>query len=67
MITYQDYKIQPNKALPMTYEIVFDGKGSVAQPLQGLFTSIGLAKQAIDNYLFGRTSKKQNAKAVSEG
>lgn len=65
MITYQDYKISPCKNLPMTYEISFDGKGSVAQPLQGLYTSIGLAKQAIDNYLMGRTTKKQSAQAVS--
>lgn len=51
MIKYHDYVIRPIKFMPTSYEVVFDGKGKVPNILQGAFTSIGIAKDAIDRYL----------------
>lgn len=60
---YQGFKIVPNKVIPNHYEITFDGRGKVANQLTGLYTSRGLAMNAIDRYL----KLGSHAKTATEG
>lgn len=60
---YKDFKILPAKGMPHHYEISFDGRGKVANQLTGLFTSVGIAKEAINRYL----KLGSHAKTATEG
>lgn len=65
---YQGFKVVPAQMSPNLYEIKFDGAGSLAAALVGLYTSKGLAVERIDAYLEGRLGKKvKNAQANTEG
>jgi hypothetical protein len=50
---YKDYRILPARNL-IGYELQHIGRGSVAGALQGLFTSVKIAKDHIDSYLRGK-------------
>lgn len=49
MEEYKGYIIQTAEGTSLK-EIVTDGKGSVIKELRGLYTSVNVAKQAIDTY-----------------
>lgn len=68
MKMYKGYIIKASKVSPMQLCIVTEGQGGkIPKVLDSLFTSPGLAMQAIDDYLNATPSKgKQNGKASSE-
>ena len=52
MIIYKGYQIKPHSLYPNNYIVVTDGKGGkIPNVLDTLFTSTGLAKREVDNYL----------------
>lgn len=52
ILVYEGFQVKPHKNNPASYVIATDGKGgSIPSTLEGLFTSTGIAKRAIDNYL----------------
>lgn len=56
--SYQGYDIKPHKEIPSNYIIVTSGKGGkIPASLEGLFTSVGLAKTLIDRYLEKKDTK----------
>lgn len=61
-IVYKGYQIKPSKQAPSTYICVTDGRGGkIPDVLSGLFTSAGIVKEFIDQYLEGK--EPDNAKA----
>jgi len=61
ILNYRGYEIKPDKQYPSMLVVVTAGKGGkIPNVLSGLFTSKGLAKQLIDQYLTG----KNNAEAI---
>ena len=63
MIEYRGYQIKPHKQLPTSYVVATTGQGGkIPDVLGGLFTSTGLIKKLIDQYLEGKTAngKKTN-------
>lgn len=63
MIEYKGYYIKNDKLVPRHLRIVTTGRGGkIPDALEGIFTSLGLAKTAIDTYVGER-----DAKAVSKG
>ena len=62
---HKGYQVKPHKETPTSYIVVTDGKGGkIPDCLSGLFTSTGLAKSEIDNYLSVKEAK--DAKKVSQ-
>lgn len=48
---YEGYQIKPNKNFPNNLTIATAGKGgSIPSDLSGMYTSVEVAKQAIDKY-----------------
>lgn len=65
MKEYKGYLIKPSKVSPMNFSVATAGQGGkIPDVLDSLFTSAGLAMQAIDSYL--ETKGKRNGKARSE-
>lgn len=50
---YRGYVIKASPSL-MSYEIAYDGKGSLHNSLIGSYTSVKVARQFIDDYLRGK-------------
>lgn len=49
---YKGYQIKPSKENPSSYIVVTEGRGGkIPKVLDGLFTSMGIAKDRIDSYL----------------
>lgn len=49
---YRGYQVKPHKLYPGSLIIALDGKGGTIPKVMGtLYTSRGLAKEAIDKYL----------------
>lgn len=49
---YEGYEIKPHKEIPTNLIIVTAGKGGkIPACLEGLFTSRGIAREKIDNYI----------------
>lgn len=46
---YAGYKIEPDTTFPSTYRVKRNGKGSIPTALTGLFTTVKVAKDAIDD------------------
>lgn len=64
-VVYKGYYIKPHKAHPNNVVISTSGiGGKIPDILGGLFTSTGVAKNAIDTYLEGKT---RSAEKVSKG
>lgn len=62
-IIYRGYQIKPSKEHPTSYVCVTDGKGGkIPDVLGGLFTSAGIVKQLVDQYLDKKET--ENAKSV---
>ena len=57
-IEYMGFTVQPVDNMPTLYEIKFKGQGKLATALHGNFTTPTLAKNTIDVYLKGASSKK---------
>lgn len=52
---YKGFQIKPWPKLPTSYIVAVDGKGgSIPAVLDTLFTSRGIAKQFIDDYIYRR-------------
>jgi negative regulator of replication initiation len=65
MVIYKGYQIKPHKIMPTCYVVVTDGKGGkIPAVLDSLFTSTGIAKETIDNYL---AKGVKNGEARTEG
>lgn len=65
MKEYKGYLIKPSKVSPMNYAVATAGQGGkIPVVLDSLYTSVGVAMQAIDEYL--DTKVKRNGKAGSE-
>lgn len=64
MLVYRGYQIKPSPQIPTNYICVTDGKGGkIPDVLGGLFTSAGIIKQRIDQYLEGKeTDNAKNSK-----
>lgn len=61
---YQGYLIKPDKNSPTNYVIATEGQGGkIPLVLDGLFTSTGIAKRAIDTYIETK-GKKKNEEAT---
>ena len=66
MIIYKGYQIKPHNLHPMSYIVVTDGKGGkIPAILDSMFTSTGIAKATIDDYLSVKGVK--NGEARTEG
>jgi hypothetical protein len=66
MIEYKGYQIKPSKETPHSYVIVTAGRGGkIPAVMQGLFTSTGVAKQAVDLYVGEK--EQDNVEKVSKG
>lgn len=65
---YRGFLIGPYKVTPTSYSVATSGQGGkIPKVLESLFTSTGLAKTAIDDYLLLRESKGiKNGKTNSE-
>lgn len=68
MIIYKGYQIKPHKAIPKLYIVTTDGKGGkIPDILSGMYTSTGVAKLAVDQYVDKKPKKEtENAKEVSK-
>jgi hypothetical protein len=63
MIEYQGFAIKPAKIVSTSYEVYVPGRGGkLPKALEGLFTSVGVAKTSIDKYLQVGT----HAKAINK-
>jgi len=63
MIIHRGYQIKPSPQFPASDICVTDGKGGkIPDVLGGLFTSAGIVKQRIDQYL--ESKETDNAKTV---
>lgn len=61
---YKGYQIKPYKISPSNYIVAVDGKGgSIPSVLDTLFTSRGIAKQFIDEYLEKKEEEIDASKA----
>lgn len=59
MIEYREYQIKAHKEWPSLLVIVTAGKGGkIPNVLDGLFTSVAVAKERIDSYLENRIKKE---------
>lgn len=62
---YKGYLIKPNKLMPSSYCVATAGQGGkIPAVLEGLFTSVGIAKDLIDAYTISKEVK--NGKARNE-
>lgn len=62
---YKGFQVKPQTNMPAHYIIVTSGKGGkIPNIMQGLFTSVGIAKNTIDHYLASKTKESPN-EAVS--
>lgn len=50
---YRGYVIKASPSL-ISYEIAYDGKGSLHNSLLGCYTSVKIARKTIDDYLRGK-------------
>ncbi len=67
MKTYKGYYIKPDKNTPNNCVIVTEGRGGkIPNVLDGLFTSIQIAMNAIDKYLIGKSDDKEIDKSRSK-
>lgn len=68
IVIHEGYQVKPHKLHPKTYIVVVDGKGGkIPAVLDGLFTSVGVASKAIDEYVENRKSNgKKSNEAVTE-
>ena len=65
IIEYQGYQIKPHQTAPSSYCVVTAGRGGkIPAVLEGLFTSVGIAKRVIDAYLSNKEVK--NGKTNSQ-
>ena len=65
-IEYEGYLIKPSSLSPKSYVIVTSGRGGkIPDVMNGMFTSIGVAKQLIDSYIEKReaTNGKKGSKS----
>ena len=63
MIIYEGYQIKPQPQNPKTLVIVTDGRGGkIPACLEGLYTSVGVAKLAIDSYLPNKPVKDEDGR-----
>lgn len=70
MTIYENYQIKPSQHQPMSLIIVTDGRGGkIPACLEGMFTSVNIAKNAIDAYLTQKESdgKKSNKTVAKSG
>lgn len=59
---YKGYLIKPNKQMPSSYCVATAGQGGkIPAVLEGLFTSVGIAKIEIDAYLMSKEVKNGKA------
>ncbi|HET8689299.1 MAG TPA: hypothetical protein VFM18_22025 [Methanosarcina sp.] len=57
-LSYKGYLIKPHKQSPSSYCIATAGQGGkIPAVLEGTFTSTGIAKQFIDEYLINKEVK----------
>lgn len=64
-LEYRGYYIKPYKLMPSSYNIATVGKGGkIPAVLEGLFTSVGIAKDCINAYIL--TKEVKNGKAGNE-
>lgn len=62
---HKGYQIKPHKEVPSNYIVVTDGKGGkIPRILEGLFTSVGVARSRIDDYLTVKGAKDDNQTLV---
>lgn len=62
---YKGYLIKPHKLMPSSYCVATAGQGGkIPAVLEGLFTSVGIAKELIDTYTNAKEVK--NGKARNE-
>jgi len=62
---HKGYQIKPHKEVPSNYIVVTDGKGGkIPRILEGLFTSVGVARNRIDDYLTVKGAKDDNQTLV---
>lgn len=66
---FKGYQIKPHREHPKSLIIVTDGKGGkIPSVLDGMYTTLGLAKTAIDDYLITKADNgKKSDKTVTEG
>lgn len=58
-MSYKGYIIKPHKQFPTSYVCVTEGQGGkIPDVLSGLFTSTGIIKHLIDQYLEGKNNAK---------
>jgi hypothetical protein len=63
VISYEGYYIKPHPHNPKSVVVVTQGQGGkIPACLDGLFTSVGIAKQAIDQYLPNKPVRKTDGK-----
>ncbi len=63
MIEYRGYQIKPYKPSPSLYVCATAGRGGkIPDVLGGQFTSTGLVKSLIDQYLEGKPDGKEGSK-----
>lgn len=61
---YKGYQVKPHKTYPSSIVVAVDGKGGgIPDVLNTLFTSRGVAKTAIDNYIEMKPVKKETVYA----
>lgn len=66
MVVYKGFQIKPHKQYPMSYIVVTDGKGGkIPAVLDTLFSSAGVAKELIDNYLTEKGGKNGETRSES--
>lgn len=56
---YRGYIIKPSKSMPTLYQVATAGQGGkIPSVLDGLFTSTGIIKSIIDNYVESKPRKE---------
>ena len=66
MKIYKGYQIKPHKEFGSMSIVVTDGKGGkIPDVLSGMFTSVGLAVNVIDQYLETKKKDTTNAEKIS--
>ena len=68
-LEYKGFLISPYRLVPTAYSVATAGQGGkIPKVLESLFTSLGVAKTSIDEYLQMRDAKEvKNGKTNSEG
>ncbi len=64
-IEYNGYRIAGQGEFALV-KIMPRGSGDIPAPLKGLWTNVGLAKQAIDQYLSGLVTNKKTRRVKAD-